>query len=164
MTVRAEHQIRASIHASLQDVWDVLGAFDMSWNPGVERSVLIDADPLRAGSVRELRTGDGQVIRERLESYGPGPTFSYSFLGEPPLPVTSSLVTVTATQHNAGTSPRTTVIWHGVFDVADGATREMVEHVNCDIVWPATVAALAATLGVEHTLDTADHKEGSDRP
>lgn len=33
----------------------------------------------------------------------------------------------------------------------DGPT---VEHINCHIVWPATLDALASILGVKHTLGT----------
>lgn len=151
-----EHGIRATIHAPIDQVWAVLGSFgDMSWLPGITSGTLIGDETVHLGSVREMRTLDGSTIRERLDGWGPGRSFTYSFLLSP-IPVNSSRTTVTATPAEANPDSATTVTWHGQFDVGDDETGRTVEHLNRDIVWPVLVAALASTLGADHTINQPD--------
>ncbi len=158
-----EHEIRATVQAPIEAVWELLGSFgDMSWSPEVTASHLLGGDSTQhVGSVREIQTPEGGTIRERLVEVGPGRSFAYSFDGTPPIPVTSSRTTVTATSATAGSA--TIVTWHGEFEVADDDTRRTVEHINLEVVWPALIAALASALGVEHTIDTSNSTSESDQ-
>ena len=150
--LRIAHTVQATIDAPVDTVWALLGSFgDLSWNPGVRRAHLLDHESAHVGSVREMHLADGSVVRERLDALGPGHRFTYSFDGTPPIPVSRSSTTVTAA--TAGDPARGTAItWHGEYDVADHDTARQVEHVNLDLVWPASIGALAAALGVDHTL------------
>jgi Polyketide cyclase / dehydrase and lipid transport len=162
--VRVEHGIRTTIDAPLDAVWAVLGEFgDVAWYPQVSAVELVGGEPVRVGSIRQIWTVHGATIRERLEGLGPGHQFSYSFDGAPIVPVQGGRTTVSAVVPEASPD-KTVVAWRGEFDVADAEVGQTVEHINCDVVWPGLVAALASKLGVDHTLATTDQAEEGQIP
>ncbi|KXX55064.1 SRPBCC family protein [Rhodococcus sp. LB1] len=153
--MRIHHDLAAIIHASATEVWALAGNFgNMSWHPTVTGCTIVDGDAQSPGAIREIHLQDGSRILERLvELDHQGRSFTYSFVGTPPIPVSASRTSVTVTALPAGLDARTRVAWHGEFEVADDSARATVEHVNCQIVWPSTVDALASTLGVEYSFD-----------
>ncbi|NHU46823.1 SRPBCC family protein [Rhodococcus sp. A14] len=155
MPMRIHHDLAAVIHASATEVWALAGNFgNMSWHPTVTGCTIVDGAAQTPGAIREIHLQDGSRILERLvELDHQGRSFTYSFVGTPPIPVSASRTSVTVTALPAGPHARTRVAWHGEFEVADDAARATVEHVNCQIVGPSTVDALASTLGVEYSFD-----------
>ncbi|WP_179377791.1 SRPBCC family protein [Rhodococcus sp. ACS1] len=153
--MRIHHDLAANIHASATEVWALAGNFgNMSWHPTVTSCTIVDGAAQTPGAIREIHLQDGSRILERLvELDRQGRSFTYSFVGTPPIPVSASHTSVTVTALPARPHARTRIAWHGEFEVAGHAAQATVEHVNCQIVWPSTVDALASTLGVEYSFD-----------
>ena len=84
----------------------------------------------------------------------PGRALTYSFAGTPPIPVLTSRTTIAQTDSHSTAGPSTQISWSGAFDVLGDGDRRTVEHINCDIVWPATLGALAAAVGAGHSPGT----------
>ena len=153
--MRIHHDLAAIIHASPTEVWALAGNFgNMSGHPTVTVCTIVDGVAQTPCAIREIHLQDGSRIVERLgELDHEGRSFTYSFVGAPPIPVSASRTSVTVTALPARPHARTRIAWHGEVEVADDAARVTVEHVNCQIVWPSTVDALASTLGVEYSFD-----------
>ena len=166
--MRIEHAIRGTIRAPRADVWALVGAFeDQSWNPGVRSCDLVDEEgAARVGSIRRMQTTEGSTIFERLEGVDPGRSLAYSFAGSPPVPVLTSRNTITLSDPHGPAGASTDITWSGAYDVLGDDDRRAVEHVNLRVVWPASIGALAAALGAEHSLDapaqTPTPKGGND--
>ncbi len=150
-----EHAVRGTIHASPARVWALVGTFaDQSWNPGIKDCHLVDDRVAGIGAIRRMQGTDGSIIFERLDELRPGRALTYSFAGCPPGPVLTSRTTVTVTGSPRAAGEATEITWSGVFDVVGDDERRTVEHLNRDIVWPALIGGLAASLGVGHALNT----------
>ena len=96
------------IPASADQVWQLIGGFNSlpDWLPIVTRSELSEG-----GRLRNLRTEDGTVIVERLQTFdNAAKTYSYS-LTESPFPVQDYLATLSV--EALGESTRVT--WSGRF-------------------------------------------------
>lgn len=109
------------IPAPADQVWQLIGGFGSlpDWLSFVVKSELSEG-----GRLRTLRTEDGTVIVERLESFDNGSkTYSYS-ITQAPFPVTDYLATLRVEAHGAGSR----VIWSGRFTpngVSDDEAQEL---------------------------------------
>jgi A-factor type gamma-butyrolactone 1'-reductase (1S-forming) len=145
--MRVENTYRAVIDAAATDVWALLSDFgDLSWDPGVRSCSLVPDVRGGPGVVREIRPAQGGVIRERLEQVDEGRSLSYSFVGTPPIPVSSSYTTVTVTALDEAPAAHTVVLWQGSYDVADDHDRDAVTQLNEQVVWPSLAQALSFAL------------------
>ncbi len=96
------------IPASADQVWQLIGGFNSlpDWLPMVTRSELSEG-----GRLRTLRTDDGTVIVERLETFdNAAKTYSYS-LAQSPFPVKDYLATLSVEALGEGSRVR----WSGLF-------------------------------------------------
>lgn len=108
------------IGASAADVWKIIGGFNdlPRWVPVIENSQTAGSG---VGAVRTLRLADGGVVKERLESYDEGRSYSYSII-ESDLPLTDYLATLEV----AADGPESCVVtWSSTFQ-PDGAPEEEV--------------------------------------
>lgn len=109
------------IPASADQVWQLIGGFNSlpDWLPIVTRSELSEG-----GRLRNLRTEDGTVIVERLQTFdNAAKTYSYS-LTESPFPVQDYLATLSVEALGDGARVR----WSGHFTavgVTDGEAQEL---------------------------------------
>lgn len=150
MTVHTDHAFAATILASVQAVWEVIGDFgNQAWNPGIVE-VTSEGNRNEPGMRRRLRVEDGSVVVERLTRYVPLQEFSYEFENPAPLPILHGSVTVRVSAITAAT---TEVSWRGLFTAPDATAAELTRQTNVDVVWPALAAALAAILEVN--VDTS---------
>lgn len=108
------------IPASPDQVWQLIGGFNAlpQWLPLIAHSELSEG-----GRVRHLKTADGQVLVERLETFdNAAKTYSYS-ISLSPFPVTDYLSTVRVEAQGQGTR----VTWSGRF-TPNGVSDQDVEE------------------------------------
>lgn len=94
---------------SASDVWKLIGGFQAlpDWLPMIAESI-----PGEGGHLRHLRTVDGAVVIERLQSYdAEARTYSYSIV-ESPFPASDYLATLKV---DATGEHSCRVTWGGVF-------------------------------------------------
>ena len=132
------------VAASADQVWQILADFGgiQKWSdPRFIKSC--EADGNDVGAVRTITLAGGAAIRERLELLDAGARrFSYSILGESPLPVADYLATakVTATGENS-----CVVDWQSTFEAigSQEAAEKMIRG-----VYTGGVAGIRKALGV----------------
>ncbi|NEW72693.1 MULTISPECIES: SRPBCC family protein [Streptomyces] len=135
----------AVIDGNPQAVWQLLAAFeDMHWHPQVNGSQLASGISGRVGAVRELSLTDGSTVTERLDELDhTRMTLTYSFQGDPPIPVSTSRTTISLQPADG----QTAITWQGDYGVADSDAADLVTRVSREMVWPATAQALKTVLG-----------------
>ncbi|WP_213878692.1 SRPBCC family protein [Pseudomonas sp. dw_358] len=104
---------------AINDVWKLIGGFHAlpDWLPFIASSISEDG-----GHVRHLRTEDGAVVIERLQSYdAEAHTYSYSIV-EGPFPVSDYLATLRV-ESTGESSCRVT--WGGTFQPVGVSAAEV---------------------------------------
>ncbi len=134
----------AVIEGDPQAVWQLLAAFeDMHWHPQVNSSRLAGGTSGRTGAVRELSLTDGSTVTEHLDELDHARmTLTYSFRGDPPIPVSTSRTTVSLQPADG----QTAITWQGGYGVADSDAALLVTRVSREMVWPTTAQALKTAL------------------
>ncbi|MFI9534347.1 SRPBCC family protein [Nocardia fusca] len=116
----------------------------MNRHPQVVSSRLAAGVSGRPGAIRRLRLTDGSTVIERLDRTDHSlMTLTYEFLGDPPIPVTTSRTSVSLQPADG----QTAITWQGSYGVAGSDDAEMVTRMSRETVWPATALALETALG-----------------
>jgi carbon monoxide dehydrogenase subunit G len=139
----AEVIVRRKVAAPAKRCWDLLSDFggiaDMS--PMIE-SCEVEGEGV--GAVRTLGAAGGMKLQERLEAHDEaGMTFSYSIIGDNPLPFTDYLSTVTIEPAGEGAC---TIDWRGRFQPKGDDEAGPAGIVNG--IYSGGLAALGKKLGV----------------
>ena|SRR5579863_24981 len=106
-------------------VWAKVGDFCGigSWLPGITCALSAD------GKTRTLKTSDGGVVVERLDSRDDAArTYTYTILSAGPLPVANYQSTISVRPAGAGSS----IVWTGKFDAkgaSDADAKKVMEGV-----------------------------------
>ena len=140
----AEVIVRRKVAASAKQCWDVLSNFagvaDMS--PMIE-TCTVEGEGV--GAVRTLGMPGGLSIQERLESQDEaGLNYSYSIIGDSPLPFSDYLSTV---KIEAAGNDACIVDWRGRFEPKGEDEAGPAGIVNG--IYSGGIAALGKHLGVE---------------
>nr|WP_219730832.1 SRPBCC family protein [Pseudomonas veronii] len=109
------------VPVSADQVWQLVGGFDAlpDWLP-----LIVESKPGDGGRLRHLKTADGGVVVERLQTFdNVARTYSYS-IEESPFPVSAYLATLRV---EALTESSAKVTWSGVFTPVPDTTDEAVE-------------------------------------
>lgn len=116
------------IAAPAAKVWDAIRDFNglPSWHPAIAKSVIQDGGAAeRVGCVRELTTGDGAKIVERLLGLSDFKrTCVYGIL-EGPFPITAYVATLRVTPVSDG--DRCFIEWWSSFDCKSEDAQSMVD-------------------------------------
>ncbi|MBC3273059.1 SRPBCC family protein [Pseudomonas sp. SWRI81] len=107
------------IPASAEQVWQLIGGFNTlpDWLPFIASSELSEG-----GRVRTLRTADGAVVIERLQTFdNAAKTYSYS-IEQAPFPASDYLATIKVEAQGQGAR----VIWSGSFNAVGVSDDEVV--------------------------------------
>ncbi len=128
----ASVQTQAEVAASVGEVWQLLSDFG-GLDKWIDASVIksCECDGNQVGAVRVLTMPDGAVIRERLDVLdAKAHRFTYSILGESPIPVDHYSATVKLTAAKGGTQ----IDWVSTFEPrgisqadAEGVVRGIYE-------------------------------------
>jgi hypothetical protein len=111
------------IPASADQVWQLIGGFNTlpDWLPLITESTLTDG-----GRVRSLKTADGGVVIERLQTFdNAAMTYSYS-IEQAPFPATEYLATLKVEAQGQGAR----VTWSGRFTAVGVSDEEVVALFN----------------------------------
>ncbi|WP_434710381.1 SRPBCC family protein [Pseudomonas sp. R1-1] len=111
------------IPASADQVWQLIGGFNTlpDWLPLITESTLTDG-----GRVRSLKTADGGVVIERLQTFdNAAMTYSYS-IEQAPFPATDYLATLKVEAQGQGAR----VTWSGRFNANGVSDEEVVALFN----------------------------------
>ncbi|WP_332763527.1 SRPBCC family protein [Pseudomonas koreensis] len=111
------------IPTSAEQVWQLIGGFNTlpDWLPLITESTLTDG-----GRVRSLKTADGGVVIERLQTFDNGAmTYSYS-IEQAPFPATDYLATLKVEAQEQGAR----VTWSGRFTPNGVSEEEVVALFN----------------------------------
>ncbi|MFG6207512.1 SRPBCC family protein [Pseudomonas retamae] len=111
------------VPASADQVWQLIGGFNTlpEWLPLITESTLTDG-----GRVRSLKTADGGVVIERLQSFdNAAMTYSYS-IEQAPFPATDYLATLKVEAQGQGAR----VTWSGRFTAVGVSDEEAVALFN----------------------------------
>lgn len=111
------------IPASADQVWQLIGGFNTlpDWLPLINESTLTDG-----GRVRSLKTADGGVVIERLQTFdNAAMTYSYS-IEQAPFPATDYLATLKVEAQGQGAR----VTWSGRFTPNGVSEEEVVALFN----------------------------------
>ena len=111
------------IPASADQVWQLIGGFNTlpDWLPLITESTLTDG-----GRVRSLKTADGGVVIERLQTFdNAAMTYSYS-IEQTPFPATEYLATLKVEAQGQGAR----VTWSGRFTAVGVSDEEVVALFN----------------------------------
>ncbi|MVV46964.1 SRPBCC family protein [Pseudomonas sp. PB120] len=106
------------IPASADQVWQLIGGFNSlpDWLPFITNS-----ETSEGGRVRSLRTVDGAVVVERLQTFDDAAkTYSYSIL-QAPFPATDYLATIKVEAQGEGAR----VTWSGQFEPVGVSDEEV---------------------------------------
>ncbi|HAT30366.1 MAG TPA: SRPBCC family protein [Janthinobacterium sp.] len=114
--------VSVALAAPAARVWEFIGGFHSlaEWSSSIKSCV-----PERGGRVRRLKTTDGAVIAERLESFSEAEReYSYSIVSSP-IPVRNyySTLKVSGTADGAGC----TVQWSSQFEAVEAIEQAMVD-------------------------------------
>jgi len=112
-----------AIPASADQVWQLIGGFNTlpDWLPLITESTLTDG-----GRVRSLKTADGGVVIERLQTFdNAAMTYSYS-IEQAPFPATDYLATLKVEAQGQGAR----VTWSGRFTAVGVSDEEVVALFN----------------------------------
>ncbi|MBP5953667.1 SRPBCC family protein [Pseudomonas sp. P42] len=107
------------IPATADQVWQLIGGFNTlpDWLPFIPSSELSDG-----GRVRSLKTADGAVVVERLQTFdNAAKTYSYS-IEQAPFPATDYLATIKVEAQRQGAQ----VTWSGRFTAKGVSDDEVV--------------------------------------
>lgn len=107
------------IPASADQVWQLIGGFNTlpDWLPLITESTLTDG-----GRVRSLKTADGGVVIERLQTFdNAAMTYSYS-IEQAPFPASNYLATLKVDAQEQGAR----VTWSGRFTAVGVSDEEVV--------------------------------------
>lgn len=111
------------IPASADQVWQLIGGFNTlpDWLPLITESTLTDG-----GRVRSLKTADGGVVIERLQTFdNAAMTYSYS-IEQAPFPASNYLATLKVDAQEQGAR----VTWSGRFTAVGVSDEEVVALFN----------------------------------
>ncbi|MBV4468219.1 SRPBCC family protein [Pseudomonas siliginis] len=111
------------IPASADQVWQLIGGFNTlpDWLPLITNSELSEG-----GRVRTLKTGDGGVVVERLQTFdNAARTYSYS-IEQAPFPASDYLATIKVEAQGHGAR----VTWSGRFNALGVSDEEVVALFN----------------------------------
>lgn len=140
----ASVNVKEQVSASADQVWQIMadfGGVDKWADPKLIKSCECDGNS--AGAVRVLTLADGAVIRERLEAIdGDSRRFTYSILGECPLPVKDYVATAKVTETGSGTCQ---VDWQSTFEPV-GSAEEAEKMIQG--VYTGGVAGVRKALGI----------------
>lgn len=116
-TIRLKETIE--INAPIEKVWAKIGNFgDMSWHPGIEKTVITNGKVSEVGATRVLTLKDGGFVNETLTSLdAQGTNFKYE-ITESVLPVREYGATIKLKSSGDG---KTTVTWSAMFKRKDPA-------------------------------------------
>ncbi len=140
----ASVNVQEQVAASADQVWQIMadfGGIDKWADPNLIKSC--EADGNSAGAIRTITLADGAVIRERLEAIdADSRRFSYSILGECPLPVKDYVATAKVTETGSGNCQ---VDWQSTFEPV-GPADEAEKMIRG--VYTGGVAGVRKALGV----------------
>lgn len=140
----ASVNVQEQVAASADQVWQIMadfGGVDKWADPNLIKSCECDGN--NAGAIRTLTLADGAVIRERLEAIdGDTRRFTYSILGECPLPVKDYVATAKVTETGAGSCQ---VDWQSTFEPV-GAAADAEKMIRG--VYTGGVAGVRKALGI----------------
>ena len=140
----ASVNVQEQVSASADQVWQILadfGGVDKWADPKLIKSCECDGNS--AGAVRTITLADGAVIRERLEAIdGDARRFSYSIVGECPLPVKDYQATAKVTETGAQSCQ---VDWQSTFEPV-GSADEAQKFIRG--VYTGGVAGVRKALGI----------------
>ncbi|MET3133560.1 hypothetical protein AAKU55_003850 [Oxalobacteraceae bacterium GrIS 1.11] len=114
--------VSVNLAASAERVWEFIGGFHAlaEWSSSIKSSL-----PEKGGRVRRLKTTDGAVIAERLESFSEAQReYSYTIVSGP-IPVSNYHSTLKVIGATGGAA--CTVEWSSSFDAVEAIEEAMVE-------------------------------------
>ena len=126
----SEVKIVDEIQASADRVWNLVKDFGgiLKWSAGAIEGVTVEGDGI--GAVRTLSISGGMSLQEKLEAYDEASqSFSYSFVGEAPLPLDAYYATLTVRDAGPGLAR---VEWSSTFEprgVPEAQAVAMVEGI-----------------------------------
>lgn len=113
--------VSVTLAAPAARVWEFVGGFHAlaEWCSSIKSSL-----PEQGGRVRRLKTTDGAVIAERLQSFSEaGREYSYTIVSGP-IPVSNYRSTLKVIGDDG--APDCTVEWSSQFDAVEGIEEAMV--------------------------------------
>lgn len=116
------------IDASADTVWDAIKDFNglPSWHPAIAKSVIQDGGPAnRIGTIRELTTGDGAKVIERLLGLSDLKQTCVYGIVEGPFPITGYIATLRVSPITDGS--RCFIEWWSTFDCKPEDARGMID-------------------------------------
>ncbi len=140
----ASVNVKEEVAASADQVWQIMadfGGIDKWADPNLIKSC--ESDGNSAGALRTITLADGAVIRERLEAIDAGARrFTYSILGECPLPVKDYVATAKVTETGDGSCQ---VDWQSTFEPVGpaGEAEKIIQG-----VYTGGVAGIRKALGI----------------
>ena len=117
----AQVTVSVTLSASAERVWDFIGGFQSlaEWSSSIKTSL-----PEQGGRVRRLKTTDGAIIAERLQSFSEADkSYSYTIVSGP-IPVKNYRSTLRVTGEPGASS--CVAEWSSQFDAAEGVEDVMV--------------------------------------
>lgn len=117
----AQVTVSVTLAASAERVWDFIGGFQSlaEWSSSIKTSL-----PEQGGRVRRLKTTDGAIIAERLQSFSEADkSYSYTIVSGP-IPVKNYRSTLRVTGEPGASS--CVAEWSSEFDAAEGVEEVMV--------------------------------------
>jgi hypothetical protein len=122
-------QVIATIPASPQAIWDMVGDFGAiaKWHPAIAEC---HAEGTGPGALRRLTLVNGTTLAERLEEFNDGERYYSYSLVEGPLPVRDYYATLHV--RAAYDAPSSTIEWTGAFtarDVPENEAEQLIRSV-----------------------------------
>ncbi|MFQ5698564.1 MAG: SRPBCC family protein [Myxococcota bacterium] len=139
----AEVKVVENVNCSASEVWELIRDFGaiQKWAGAGIQSCTVEGQGV--GAVRTIRVPGGAEIRERLEAQDDaGRSFSYSIVGESPLPLRDYLSTLRVNEVGDG---RCEIDWSSRFEPV-GASEEQARGI-VEGIYTGGIAGIRKTLG-----------------
>ena len=135
--------VTEELQASAQTVWELVREFDgiAKWLGPMVQNMTVEGEGI--GAIRAIALPGDMKLQEQLEAYDEdGRTFSYTILGEGPLPVSNYLATLTIIEVGPNTCR---VEWGSSFE-PKSPEAEVVPMVEG--IYKSGIAGIKKALGI----------------